>query len=58
MSSTTAAACSRERRCYDTVQRAGLLPARRAHAALLDSARIYRMEPTYDQQTLTDAPST
>jgi branched-chain amino acid aminotransferase len=42
-------------RCYDTVKGPACFRLDAHMRRLLDSARIYRMEPTYDQQTLTEA---
>jgi branched-chain amino acid aminotransferase len=42
-------------RCYDTVRGPACFRLDAHLRRLLDSARIYRMEPGYDQQTLTDA---
>jgi branched-chain amino acid aminotransferase len=42
-------------RCYDTVNGPACFRLDAHMRRLLDSARIYRMEPSYDQQTLTDA---
>jgi branched-chain amino acid aminotransferase len=42
-------------RCYDTVGGPACFRLDAHLRRLLDSARIYRMEPAYDQQTLTDA---
>jgi branched-chain amino acid aminotransferase len=42
-------------RCYDTVSGPACFRLDAHMRRLLDSARIYRMEPSYDQQTLTDA---
>ena len=42
-------------RCYDTVQGPACFRLDAHMRRLIDSARIYRMEPSYDQQTLTDA---
>jgi branched-chain amino acid aminotransferase len=42
-------------RCYDTVNGPACFRLDAHMRRLLDSARIYRMEPEYDQQTLTDA---
>jgi len=42
-------------RCYDTVNGPACFRLDAHMKRLIDSARIYRMEPSYDQQTLTDA---
>jgi branched-chain amino acid aminotransferase len=42
-------------RCYDTRQGPACFRLDAHMRRLIDSARIYRMEPAYDQQTLTDA---
>jgi branched-chain amino acid aminotransferase len=42
-------------RCYDTVKGPACFRLDAHMRRLLDSARIYRMEPAYDQQALTDA---
>ena len=42
-------------RCYDTVNGPACFRLDAHMRRLLDSARIYRMEPSYDQQALTDA---
>jgi branched-chain amino acid aminotransferase len=42
-------------RCYDTVRGPACFRLDAHMRRLLDSARIYRMDPPYDQQTLTDA---
>jgi branched-chain amino acid aminotransferase len=42
-------------RCYDTVNGPACFRLDAHMRRLLDSARIYRMDPPYDQQTLTDA---
>jgi branched-chain amino acid aminotransferase len=42
-------------RCYDTVHGPACFRLDAHMRRLLDSARIYRMEPEFDQQTLTDA---
>jgi branched-chain amino acid aminotransferase len=42
-------------RCYDTVSGPACFRLDAHMRRLLDSARIYRMEPAFDQQTLTDA---
>jgi branched-chain amino acid aminotransferase len=42
-------------RCYDTVKGPACFRLDAHMRRLMDSARIYRMEPPYDQQTLTDA---
>ncbi len=42
-------------RCYDTVNGPACFRLDAHMKRLMDSARIYRMEPPYDQQTLTDA---
>ncbi len=42
-------------RCYDTVNGPACFRLDAHMRRLIDSARIYRMEPQYDQQTLTDA---
>jgi branched-chain amino acid aminotransferase len=42
-------------RCYDTVRGPACFRLDAHMRRLLDSARIYRMDPAYDQQTLTDA---
>jgi branched-chain amino acid aminotransferase len=42
-------------RCYDTVNGPACFRLDAHMRRLLDSARIYRMEPAFDQQTLTDA---
>jgi branched-chain amino acid aminotransferase len=42
-------------RCYDTLQGPACFRLDAHMRRLLDSARIYRMEVPYDQQTLTDA---
>jgi branched-chain amino acid aminotransferase len=42
-------------RCYDTVSGPACFRLDAHIRRLLDSARIYRMEPTYDAQELTDA---
>ena len=42
-------------RCYDTVNGPACFRLDAHMRRLLDSARIYRMEPSYDQQVLTDA---
>jgi branched-chain amino acid aminotransferase len=42
-------------RCYDTVHGPACFRLDAHMRRLLDSARIYRMEPAFDQQTLTDA---
>ena len=42
-------------RCYDTVRGPACFRLDAHLRRLLDSARIYRMEPEYDQQTLADA---
>jgi branched-chain amino acid aminotransferase len=42
-------------RCYDTVNGPACFRLDAHMRRLIDSARIYRMEPAYDQQTLTDA---
>jgi branched-chain amino acid aminotransferase len=42
-------------RCYETARGPACFRLDAHMRRLLDSARIYRMEPSYDQQTLTDA---
>ena len=42
-------------RCYDTVNGPACFRLDAHMRRLMDSARIYRMEPEFDQQTLTDA---
>jgi branched-chain amino acid aminotransferase len=42
-------------RCYDTLKGPACFRLDAHMRRLIDSARIYRMEPPYDQQTLTDA---
>jgi branched-chain amino acid aminotransferase len=42
-------------RCYDTVKGPACFRLDAHMRRLMDSARIYRMEPSYDQQALTDA---
>jgi len=42
-------------RCYDTARGSACFRLDAHMRRLIDSARIYRMEPSYDQQTLTDA---
>jgi branched-chain amino acid aminotransferase len=42
-------------RCYETARGPACFRLDAHVRRLLDSARIYRMEPSYDQQTLTDA---
>jgi branched-chain amino acid aminotransferase len=42
-------------RCYDTVHGPACFRLDAHMRRLMDSARIYRMEPAFDQQTLTDA---
>jgi branched-chain amino acid aminotransferase len=42
-------------RCYDTVNGPACFRLDAHMRRLLDSARIYRMDPAFDQQTLTDA---
>ena len=42
-------------RCYDTVSGPACFRLDAHMKRLYDSARIYRMEPSYDQQTLTNA---
>jgi branched-chain amino acid aminotransferase len=42
-------------RCYDTVHGPACFRLDAHMRRLMDSARIYRMEPEFDQQTLTDA---
>ena len=42
-------------RCYDTVKGPACFRLDAHMRRLLDSARIYRMQPKYDQQALTDA---
>ncbi|MBI4263269.1 MAG: branched-chain amino acid transaminase [Acidobacteria bacterium] len=42
-------------RCYDTVKGPACFRLDAHMRRLIDSARIYRMDPPYDQQTLTDA---
>jgi branched-chain amino acid aminotransferase len=42
-------------RCYDTVRGPACFRLDAHMRRLMDSARIYRMEPKYDQQQLTDA---
>jgi branched-chain amino acid aminotransferase len=42
-------------RCYDTVNGPACFRLDAHMRRLIDSARIYRMEPKYDQQTLTEA---
>jgi branched-chain amino acid aminotransferase len=42
-------------RCYDTLRGAACFRLDAHMRRLMDSARIYRMEPKYDQQELTDA---
>jgi len=42
-------------RCYDTLNGPACFRLDTHMRRLLDSARIYRMDPPYDQQTLTDA---
>ena len=42
-------------RCYDTLQGPACFRLDAHMRRLFDSARIYRMEVPYDQQTLTDA---
>src|SRR5215216_6152548 len=42
-------------RCYETARGPACFRLDAHMRRLLDSARIYRMEPAYDQQTLTDA---
>jgi len=42
-------------RCYDTVNGPACFRLDAHMRRLFDSARIYRMDPPYDQQTLTDA---
>jgi branched-chain amino acid aminotransferase len=42
-------------RCYDTVKGPACFRLDDHMRRLMDSARIYRMDPPYDQQTLTDA---
>src|SRR6185503_4101478 len=42
-------------RCYDTVRGPACFRLDAHMRRLMDSARIYRMEPKYDQQELTDA---
>jgi branched-chain amino acid aminotransferase len=42
-------------RCYDTVRGPACFRLDAHMRRLMDSARIYRMDPPYDQQTLTDA---
>src|SRR5215213_3209920 len=42
-------------RCYDTVSGPACFRLDAHMRRLIDSARIYRMEPAYDQQALTDA---
>ncbi len=42
-------------RCYDTVKGPACFRLDAHMRRLIDSARIYRMEPKYDQQALTDA---
>jgi branched-chain amino acid aminotransferase len=42
-------------RCYDTTNGPACFRLDAHLRRLLDSARIYRMDPAYDQQTLTDA---
>lgn len=42
-------------RCYDTVNGPACFRLDAHMRRLIDSARIYRMEPAFDQQTLTDA---
>ena len=42
-------------RCYETVKGPACFRLDAHMRRLIDSARIYRMEPSYDQQTLTDA---
>ena len=45
-------------RCYDTVSGPACFRLDAHMKRLIDSARIYRMESPYDQQTLTDAVNT
>ncbi len=40
-------------RCYDTARGTNLLPPRRAHAAAVDSCRVYRMDLPLDLEQLT-----
>jgi branched-chain amino acid aminotransferase len=42
-------------RCYETARGPACFRLDAHMRRLIDSARIYRMEPSYDQQTLTDA---
>ncbi len=42
-------------RCYETTRGPACFRLDAHMRRLIDSARIYRMEPSYDQQTLTDA---
>ena len=42
-------------RCYETAKGPACFRLDAHMRRLIDSARIYRMEPSYDQQTLTDA---
>ena len=42
-------------RAYDSKTRHQRLPARAAHAALIDSCRVYRMEPQWSQAELSQA---